>query len=62
MAVPKERKSKMRTRTRRSHLALKPPLANSCPRCKTPKLPHRVCPNCGYYRGQKALILAEKKA
>jgi len=25
----------------------------ACPRCSSPKLPHRVCPTCGYYRGKK---------
>lgn len=23
-----------------------------CPQCQKPKLPHRVCPNCGYYDGR----------
>ncbi|MFH0839225.1 MAG: 50S ribosomal protein L32, partial [Candidatus Omnitrophota bacterium] len=24
-----------------------------CPQCKTPKMPHRVCPVCGYYKKTK---------
>ena len=24
----------------------------ACPRCGSPKLPHRVCGECGFYRGQ----------
>ena len=23
-----------------------------CPQCNQPRLPHRVCPNCGYYGGK----------
>ena len=29
-----------------------------CPQCHEPKLPHRVCPNCGYYDG-KDVVNAE---
>jgi large subunit ribosomal protein L32 len=25
----------------------------ACPRCSSPKLPHRVCDSCGYYGGKK---------
>jgi len=25
----------------------------ACPRCGSPKLSHRVCDSCGYYRGKK---------
>jgi large subunit ribosomal protein L32 len=28
---------------------------NACPQCKQPKLPHRVCANCGYYAGRQAV-------
>jgi len=30
-----------------------PVIAQACPRCGSPKLPHRVCDSCGYYRGKK---------
>ena len=26
-----------------------------CPQCKQPKLPHRVCGNCGHYAGRQAV-------
>ncbi len=48
MAVPKRRTSK--TLNRSNYV--------ECPNCHEPKLPHRVCPNCGEYKGQ-AIIDAE---
>lgn len=53
MANPKRRHSKARTAKRRAHDALVPASAGECPRCHEPKLPHRVCPQCGYYRGRQ---------
>ncbi len=47
MAVPKKRTSSQRRDKRRAtHTAAKPRL-NECPRCHSPRLPHRVCPVCG---------------
>ncbi len=46
--VPVRRKSKMRKRTRRSHLALRRPHLVTCPQCSQAKLPHAACGNCGY--------------
>jgi large subunit ribosomal protein L32 len=40
---------------RRSHLALTLPRLEECPHCHEMKLPHRVCPNCGYYQGRLAV-------
>ena len=51
MAVPKRRISKTRRDKRRSHLALSAVKPATCSHCKQPKLPHRVCPSCGYYAG-----------
>jgi len=28
---------------------------NSCPRCHSPRLPHRVCPTCGTYAGREVV-------
>jgi large subunit ribosomal protein L32 len=53
MAVPKRKTSKSRKRLRRGHDKAVSMASQACPRCSSPKLPHRVCPTCGYYRGKK---------
>jgi large subunit ribosomal protein L32 len=52
MAHPKHRKSKSKTRMGRAHKSLSPPGLVECPQCRELHLPHRVCPNCGHYRGK----------
>ncbi len=52
MAVPKRRTSKQRKRKRRTHVKAEGVTVSSCPKCGDPKEPHRVCPNCGHYRGK----------
>ena len=60
MAVPKDRTSRSKRDTRRSHDALAMPARAVCPRCHEPKVPHRVCANCGTYRGRE-VIRSEKE-
>lgn len=55
MAVPKRRTSKTRKRKRRTHWKASAPDLVECPKCREPKLPHRVCPECGNYKGKKAI-------
>jgi len=55
MAVPKQRKTKSRQGQRRAHLYLESPALRSCPKCGKPVLPHTVCQNCGYYKGQEVI-------
>ncbi len=55
MAVPKKKISKQRKRKRRTHYKAAPVVTNECPRCGDPKVPHRVCPSCGYYGGKQIL-------
>jgi len=59
MALPKRRTSKTRKRLRRTHKKLTAQAPVSCPQCKQPKLPHRVCGNCGYYKGRTAEVKEE---
>lgn len=56
MAVPKRRKTRARRDTRRSqNEKLVLPSISVCPQCGSPKLPHRVCPNCGTYRNRTVI-------
>lgn len=59
MAVPKKKTSKSKSRSRRSSAwTLDAAPRSVCPRCQASKLPHRVCPNCGWYKGREAIDVA----
>jgi large subunit ribosomal protein L32 len=49
MPVPKKKTSPSRRDKRRTHDVLAVPATGDCPKCGSPKQPHRACPNCGYY-------------
>ena len=55
MAVPKRRMSHSRQGHRRSHDAQVPVQPGRCPRCRQAAMPHRICPNCGWYRGRREI-------
>ena len=56
MAVPKRRTSKARRDRRRSSVwKLPAPSFARCPHCGQLMLPHRVCGNCGYYKGREVI-------
>ena len=55
MAVPKRKISSSHRKKRRIHKKLSAPASSVCPQCKEKKLPHRVCPNCGYYDNREVL-------
>ncbi len=59
MAVPKRKTSQARRDRRRSHDALEAPGVNTCPQCHSFKLPHRVCPTCGTYKGREIIKFEE---
>ncbi len=56
MAVPKRKTSKARRDKRRSNVwKLQTPNFSRCPQCGEWKVPHRVCGNCGYYKGVEVI-------
>ncbi len=55
MAVPKRRTSKTRKRKRRTHLNLSVPGMVECKSCGEMKLSHRVCKECGSYKGENVI-------
>ncbi|RMD95295.1 MAG: 50S ribosomal protein L32 [Calditrichaeota bacterium] len=59
MALPKRRHSRSRRDKRRTHWKLKAPSFSLCSNCHQPKLPHRACPNCGYYSGRSIFLPKE---
>jgi large subunit ribosomal protein L32 len=60
MAVPKRRQSKSRSAIRRAQVMKQPiPHFTPCPRCAEPKLAHRMCGGCGYYRDR--LVIERKE-
>ncbi|MCD6123607.1 50S ribosomal protein L32 [bacterium] len=61
MAVPKKRQSNTRTRKRRTHYKIQAVNYVECPNCHEPKLPHRVCPHCGYYDGMPIISTKKKE-
>ncbi|MGI5876048.1 MAG: 50S ribosomal protein L32 [Dethiobacteria bacterium] len=61
MAVPKRRTSKTRRNKRRANWKLVTPGLVACPQCHEAKLPHHVCPECGYYKGNEVMTIDEKK-
>lgn len=55
MAVPRNRTSNARKNSRRAHHAKKPVGTAVCSNCQKKRLPHRICPSCGFYAGRQAL-------
>jgi large subunit ribosomal protein L32 len=55
MAHPKRKTSKQRRDKRRTHYKATEPTVASCSNCGASHEYHRVCPECGYYKGQLAV-------
>ena len=60
MAEPKKRLTSARSGKRRSHIKLEVKNLAICQKCQSPVFPHRVCSNCGYYRGEDLLKIEAK--
>lgn len=58
MAHPKHRISKQRKGKRRTHYKAETPTLAACSNCGTAVIYHRVCPECGFYRGR---VIIDKK-
>ncbi|MDX9929850.1 MAG: 50S ribosomal protein L32 [Bacteroidales bacterium] len=58
MAHPKRKHSKTRRDKRRTHYKAEVPTLGKCSNCNSAVLYHRVCPECGFYRGK---LVIEKK-
>ncbi|MCK4881700.1 MAG: 50S ribosomal protein L32 [Candidatus Omnitrophica bacterium] len=61
MAHPKRQHSRQRQRKRRTHYGASVPSFALCSQCKGSILPHRVCPFCGYYKGQPVIEIKQKE-
>ncbi len=59
MALPKRKISKQKKKQRRSHHALGKPNIVACKNCGYLIMPHRVCPQCGFYKNR--IVLPPKK-
>ena len=59
MAVPKKKTSKMKKRSRRSHMQLKVASLARCKNCGAAIMPHRVCHQCGHYGGETRVDMDE---
>lgn len=55
--LPKKKTSRSRVRRRRMHLTATVSSLVVCPQCRSPRLPHHVCPVCGTYRGREVLAI-----
>jgi large subunit ribosomal protein L32 len=59
MAVPKRRTSKRKKRARNTHKTAPVIAIQACPKCGSPKRPHRVCAECGFYAGKQRVEAKE---
>ena len=57
MAVPKKKISPSRRGMRRSHDALGLTTISECANCGAEKLPHHICPSCGFYNKKKVILI-----
>jgi large subunit ribosomal protein L32 len=60
VAVPKRKTTRAKRDQRRAnHDRVSAPNTIPCPNCGDMMLPHRVCPNCGHYKGREIIAQAE---
>ncbi|MBI1269599.1 50S ribosomal protein L32 [bacterium] len=54
MACPKKKTSHQKQHQRRAGWKAGEVTLSKCSNCGAPSLPHRICPECEYYRGRPA--------
>lgn len=59
MAVPRNRHSNARKNSKRAHFAKQPKQLTSCGNCNARKVPHVICPSCGFYAGKEMISMSE---
>jgi large subunit ribosomal protein L32 len=59
--LPKRKLSKGRRDRRRAHDALTANNLVQCSQCGEMRLPHTVCPNCGYYQGREIVSMKKEE-
>lgn len=59
--LPKRKLSKGRRDRRRAHDALKAINLVQCSNCGEMRLPHTVCPSCGFYQGREIVAVEKEK-
>ncbi len=61
MAVPFRKVSKTRKRLRRTHYKINESATTVCQKCGALIKPHRVCRECGTYKGKEEDVKKEKE-
>jgi large subunit ribosomal protein L32 len=57
MANPKRRRSRTRQANVRGHHKIDAVAVSTCSNCGAPVQSHRVCGECGYYRGRQVITV-----
>lgn len=60
MPHPKHRFSVTRSKKRRTHYKAVAPTLSTCSNCGASVEYHKVCPECGHYRGKQAIEVAQQ--
>ena len=57
MAVPRSRSSNSKKNSRSANSALKAKCLSTCSNCNKTKMPHTVCPFCGFYAKKSVIAI-----
>jgi large subunit ribosomal protein L32 len=55
MPVPKRKVSRSRRDKRSANKGISVMTMTRCATCQAPAVPHRICQECGYYKGEKII-------